>query len=87
VLPLPLSRGRTDGAVTHEGRGEELEPSQRAALASVAQAAEAGARELRRHRVEAARLALSVASLEGLAEVQEPGSACGEARGRRGLGR
>jgi bifunctional non-homologous end joining protein LigD len=34
----------------------------------------------RRHRLEAARFALSVGSLEGLAEVQEPGSTCGEAR-------
>src|SRR6516164_4627347 len=30
----------------------------------------------RRHRVEAARLALSLRPIEGLAEIQEPGSAC-----------
>src|SRR5262245_48692218 len=41
----------------------------------------------RRHRVEAARLALPLRPVEGLAEVQEPGSASGEAgsRGRLGL--
>src|SRR5262249_61986229 len=40
----------------------------------------------RRHRVEAARVALPIRPVEGLAEVQEPGSASGEARGRGGLG-
>src|SRR5215831_14456198 len=40
----------------------------------------------RRHRLEAARLALPLRSVERLAEVQEPGSASGEARGGRGLG-
>ena len=40
----------------------------------------------RRHRVEAAWLALPIWPLEGLAEVQEPGCACGETRGRRGMG-
>ena len=37
--------------------------------------------------VEAPRLALSVWPLAGLAEVQESGGACGEARGGRGLGK
>jgi hypothetical protein len=37
--------------------------------------------------VEAPRLALSVWPLAGLAEVQESVSACGEARGGRGLGK
>ena len=37
-------------------------------------------------RVEAAGIALPIGSLAGLAEVQEPGSACGEARGGGGLG-
>src|SRR6516225_5110552 len=40
----------------------------------------------RRHRLEAARVALLLGSLEGLAEIQEPGNTSGEARGRRGLG-
>src|SRR5258708_29753831 len=39
------------------------------------------------HRVEAARLALPLRSVEGLAEVQESGSASSKARGRRGLGK
>jgi hypothetical protein len=38
----------------------------------------------RRHRIEAARLALPL--IEGLAQVQEPGNASGEARGGGGLG-
>jgi hypothetical protein len=37
-------------------------------------------------RVEAARLALQVGTFTRLAEVQEPGGACCEARSRRGLG-
>ena len=41
----------------------------------------------RGHRVEAARLALPLGPLAGLAEVQEPGGACGEAGGGRGLGK
>jgi hypothetical protein len=57
---------------TYEGRGQELAHPRRAALASVAQAAEVGARELRRHRVEAARLALTLRSIEGLAEIKNP---------------
>jgi hypothetical protein len=40
----------------------------------------------RRHRVEAARLALPLQSIEGLAQVQEPGSASGEAGGGGRLG-
>jgi hypothetical protein len=40
----------------------------------------------RRHRVEAARLALPLRSFEGLAEIQEPGSASGETRGRGRVG-
>jgi hypothetical protein len=40
----------------------------------------------RGHRVEEARLALSLRSFEGLAEVQEPECASGEARRGRGLG-
>src|SRR5262249_25136425 len=40
----------------------------------------------RGHRVEATRLALPVRPDEGLAEVQEPGGAGGEAGWRRGLG-
>jgi hypothetical protein len=40
----------------------------------------------RRHRLEAARVALPVRALAGLAQVQEPGGAGGEARGGRGLG-
>src|SRR5215831_1894137 len=40
----------------------------------------------RGHRLETARLALPLRPIEGLAEVQEPGSASGEARGRGGLG-
>jgi len=40
-----------------------------------------------RHRVEAARLALLLRPVEGLAEVQEPGRSGGEAGGRRGLGK
>src|SRR5215831_17335537 len=41
---------------------------------------------VRGHRVEAARVALSLRPVEGLAQVQEPGSAGGEARGGGGLG-
>src|SRR5262245_46045121 len=37
------------------------------------------------HRVETAGLSLSVRAVVQLAQVQEPGCACGEARGRRGL--
>src|SRR5262249_1744083 len=40
----------------------------------------------RGHRVEAARVALPIRPIEGLAEVQEPGSASGEARGGGGVG-
>ena len=40
----------------------------------------------RGHRLEAARLALPVWPVEGLAEVQEPGRASGEARGRGRMG-
>src|SRR5262245_39213541 len=67
---------------SHEGRGQELAQPQRAALASV----KAGARELRRHRVEAARVALPLLRpVEGLAEIQEPGRACGETGSGGGL--
>lgn len=38
------------------------------------------------HRVEAARLAIRQRPHAALAQVQEPGGASGEARGRRGLG-
>ena len=41
---------------------------------------------LRGHRVEAARLALSLGRLEGLTQVQESGRAGREAGGGRGLG-
>src|SRR5215469_4533113 len=41
---------------------------------------------LRRHRVEAARLAVSFRALAVLGESQKPESASDEARGRRGLG-
>ena len=37
--------------------------------------------------LEAARLALPLRPIAGLAQVQEPGRACGEARGGRGLGK
>ena len=40
----------------------------------------------RGHRLEAARLALPFWSVDGLAQVQEPGRAGGATRGRRGLG-
>ena len=40
----------------------------------------------RRHRVEAARLALPLRPVEGLAQVQEPGCTGGEARSRRRMG-
>ena len=38
------------------------------------------------HRVEAARLALPLRPVEGLAQDEEPGGTGGEARGRAGLG-
>jgi ATP dependent DNA ligase domain len=40
----------------------------------------------RRHRLEAARVALPIRPIKGLAEVQEPGCACGETRGRGRMG-
>src|SRR5262249_58925524 len=40
----------------------------------------------RRHRVEAARLALSLRPIEGLAEIQEPGNAGSAPRGRGRVG-
>jgi hypothetical protein len=42
--------------------------------------------EARRHRVEAQGLALSLGALARLAQNEEPGSASGETRSRRGLG-
>jgi hypothetical protein len=41
----------------------------------------------RRHRIDAPWLALPLRSIEGLAQVQEPGRAGGEARGRGRLGK
>jgi hypothetical protein len=40
----------------------------------------------RRHRLEATRLALSIRTIQGLAQVQEPGCTRRGARGGRGLG-
>jgi ATP dependent DNA ligase-like protein len=40
----------------------------------------------RGYRVEAARIAVPIWPIEGLAQVQEPGRACSEARGRGGVG-
>src|SRR5262249_18638670 len=41
---------------------------------------------LRGHREQAPRLALSLGTLAGLGQEQEPGGAVGQTRGRRGLG-
>src|SRR5215472_16659068 len=74
-----------------DGQDLRREPLQtrKATLASLLRGSLPGLRlneHLAHNRVEAARLALPLRPVEGLAEVQEPGRACGETRGRGRVG-
>ena len=67
---------------SRHGRAAERAPGARLRADGVPARLQAG---LRGHRLEAARLALPLRPLAGLAQVQEPGGAGGQAGGGRGL--
>src|SRR5262249_50756251 len=98
-LCLRSARARRAGPAARADRGPQTPARHAAAQRPPRAATQRAHRRVRRrrfsprvqarvrgHRLEAARVALPIRPVEGLGQVQEPGSACGKTRGRGGLG-